>query len=60
MAVFLCNRLRCSDDRVNCFAQGFEGVFIWGIEQALFVEDDVAAGGFEFFFDEADALAAQP
>ena len=39
-------------------AQGFKGIFIGGVEQALFVEDDVAAGGFEFFFDEADALAA--
>ena len=39
-------------------SQGFEGIFIRGVEQALFVEDDVAAGGFELFFDEGDALAA--
>ena len=46
------------NNAVDGLAQGFEGVFIGGVEQALFVEDDVAAGGFEFFFDEADALAA--
>ena len=54
---FLCV-MHLFDDGVDGLAKGLEGIFIRGVEQALFVEDDVAAGGFEFFFDEADALAA--
>ena len=46
------------NDCVDGLAQGFEGVLVRGVEQALLVEDDVAAGGFEFVFDEGDALAA--
>ena len=47
-----------SADGLDGFAEFFVRFFVRRVEQALFFEDDFAAGGFEFVFDEADALAA--